>query len=332
MKVRVYQAFASNNSGSYVLLGSFASATVATGVKDELEKIFAEHHAWLSDPNEKGGRRWSEASSPLHAWAKGEGLTTTPSDGAGDDWPQYGDPPVVVTSDDQLLVYVGYTVTFPRLVGELVFKRGGRIAVELDHSHEPIVLTHEIFMEKGWEQQDEAARRIAAFRAAVDGGALATLHRREARSGRDDSRTASILRGGFWPGQIVLVHAPYDVAEGLVAVDALVAEHQLRSRVALFESPLHHPDPVRAYKNLDPLAGGFDVILWRAGPDLVATQRAVRTALGLELPAIAELVTKAPIELVRDVGEPDAERVRSLVAESGAEVELVRPESKHARG
>ena len=326
MRVRVYQAFASNNSGSYVLLGTFRDAAVTTSVKEELERIFAEHHAWLSDASQVGGRRGDP--SPLHAWAAARGLQSEPNVGADDDWPHYGEPPVVVASGDQLLVYVGYTVTFPRLAGELVYARGGRVSVELDHAHEPIVLSHEIWMHEGWKAREEAGRRIDAFRAAIDRGALA--HLQASRRSPEPERSAPVVRGGFWPGQIVLVQAPFDVVEGLRAVDALAAEHQLRARVSLFESPVHGDDPIRAYRAIDPLIGGFDVILWRVGPDVVATQRAMRTALGLETPAIAELVAKAPIELVRDVAEADAERVRALVAESGAEVELVRPESKRA--
>ncbi len=330
MKVRVYQAFASNNSGSYVLMGSFREVATATSVKAELERVFAAHQAWRDAANDPDGRPPPQETSPLHTWASAAGLASDPSDGADDDWPQYGPPPVVVASGAQLLVYVAYTITFPRLLGELVYRRGGRVTIELDHSHEPIVLAHEIWMESSWEpaQQEEAARRIAAFRAAVEGGAL----RSQARSIDDaEPRSAPVIRPGLWPGQIVLVHAPFDVAEGLRAVDALVAEHGLRTRVSLFESPVHDPDPVRAYRQLDPLFGGFDVILWRAGSDLVATQQAVRLATGLAAAPVAELVARAPIEILRDVSEPDAERARALVAATGAEVELVRPETKRAR-
>jgi hypothetical protein len=139
-----------------------------------------------------------------------------------------------------------------------------------------------------------------------------------------------VLRAGFWPGQIVLVHAPYDVADGMRAVDALAAEHRLRSRFSLFESPLHGPDPTRIFRSGDPKVGGHDVILWQAGADPTATLRALRTATGLDVAGTSELLARAPIEILRDVSAADAERARTLLETAGAEVEIVPPEAKRS--
>ncbi|MBN8612269.1 MAG: hypothetical protein J0L92_16865 [Deltaproteobacteria bacterium] len=238
MKIRVMQAFSGNNSGSYVLLGSFEDAARVDALSVELSEVFEAHARWLADRSAMGPR------SPLAELATKHGIETEPNVGAMDDWPTYGSMPAVVGLGSQLLIFVDYAVTFPRFLGELVYRNGGRVGAEVNHGHEAIVLVHEIWKKDGWNDRDAMERALAACRLDVEEGPFAALH----DEGEDATRRPKpIVRQGDWPGMITLVHAPIDVAAGAAAVRALVERHGLEQRLRLFESP-RSEDPLSAFR------------------------------------------------------------------------------------
>jgi hypothetical protein len=142
MKVQIWNAFASNNSGSYTLVGSFRDAELAAEVAAELARVSAEHEAWIQEWSQKG---WSKAPtpSPLEAFVLRHQLTRAEWAGAGvgSDWPAYGEDntPVVWAMGHQVFVHHDYTLTLPGAYGEFFYKRGGRVEAELGHTHHPLV-------------------------------------------------------------------------------------------------------------------------------------------------------------------------------------------------
>jgi hypothetical protein len=50
MRIRVFRAFASNNSGSYTLVGHFETIDGAREAEEALARLCADHSAWLETP------------------------------------------------------------------------------------------------------------------------------------------------------------------------------------------------------------------------------------------------------------------------------------------
>ena len=180
MRIRIWNAYASNNSGSYTIVGSFKDAQRASEVAGELAAVIAAHdrwvHRWAHEPTmpdvqttaaEKppasaleriagwvgAGKRASASDddtrsvhSPLRLFARTHGLNQELGVGEDDDWPEYGEPtcPTVASAGNQVLIHSRYTVSLPPLFGEFFHKRGGRVELELDHAHAPIAVVFEI--------------------------------------------------------------------------------------------------------------------------------------------------------------------------------------------
>jgi len=66
----------------------------------------------------------------------------------------------------------------------------------------------------------------------------------------------------------------------------------------------------------------FDVILKAAGPNKVATIKAVRSATGLGLKDAKGLVDSAPAAVKEGIEKAEAEDLKAKLEEAGAEVEL----------
>lgn len=150
MRIRIWNAYASNNSGSYTIVGSFSDEERASDVAGELAVVVAEHDRWH---RQFMGSHAPESSdepppSPLAQFALAHGLNAEAGVGESqDDWPTYVTPtcPGVVSTGKQVLIHSPYTVSLPALFGEYFHKRGGRVALELDHAHAPIAVVFEIW-------------------------------------------------------------------------------------------------------------------------------------------------------------------------------------------
>lgn len=169
MRLRAWNAFASNNSGSYTIVGRFPDEVTASAVARELEALVAEHDRWFEAQGYDRGE--ADPDSPLARFAAAQGLSTTQGVGEGSDWPEHGPAPQVLADGTQVVLYVDYTVTMPPLFGELMYRRGGRVDVELEHTHEPLVWVHEVWWP--WPGRDEAvvkAGRVRLLDALLDDG------------------------------------------------------------------------------------------------------------------------------------------------------------------
>ena len=80
MKIRIWNAFASNNSGSYVIVGSFPTEALAAEVSAELGAAAKAMSVWVQAP---------EGDSPLAALAAKYGIAYAPEDEGDDTWPQW---------------------------------------------------------------------------------------------------------------------------------------------------------------------------------------------------------------------------------------------------
>jgi ribosomal protein L7/L12 len=315
VKTRIIQAFSGNNSGAYVLVGTFHEVERASALAGELAHVFEQQAAWLNAKDRA-------ASTPLHDYAASQGIEASEQVGAGQDWPEYGELPSVIASGGQLLVFVDYAVTFPSFLGELVYKRGGRVAVELDHSHHPIVIVHEIWKHGGWTDAAATEAALSAFRMSVDSDALAPLY----EHATPKHAGPPILSGGFWPGMLRLVHAPADVAAAVRLVGELATSHGLTSRFSLFEAPMDEKDPLRSYRTFSNARGDHQVILWKPSVTVADTVRAVRSVTGLGLSEATELVQRAPIEVVLHVSQHDAQTAFDALRAVGADAEMLGPQ------
>jgi hypothetical protein len=163
MRIRVFRAFASNNSGSYTLVGHFETIEDAREAEEALARVCAEHSAWLETTQGADG-----GDPPLNRFARDQGLHLTPYSLEGD-WPD-GAPPGVARVGLQVLVHVPYTVTMPPVFGAFVYARGGRVEVELDHAHHALVVLFEFGCQVPWNEADgpERIRRMQPFRHALE--------------------------------------------------------------------------------------------------------------------------------------------------------------------
>lgn len=127
----------------------------------------------------------------------------------------------------------------PPTFGELMYARGGRVDVELDHAHEPIVSEITLWWPYQWSDADREAAELAliadlpkdeAIKAAlahVDGVAENPMC--------DDA--LAWCRGETAHRQPVIVGALFDdVVRGVQAVAALGARHGASHQVKLIEA------------------------------------------------------------------------------------------------
>jgi len=125
--VRSYTAFASNNSGSYTLVGSFQTSERAEEVAAVLNQLATD----MEDPE--------RTSNPVQELLRQAGLDA-PDDVAGyEDWPDlsYAARPEAVAVHQQVWWYCDYTISMPSELGHWMYTMGGKVDTELDHTHHP---------------------------------------------------------------------------------------------------------------------------------------------------------------------------------------------------
>lgn len=145
MRIRLWNAFASNNSGSYTIVGSFEDVGAAEGLAAEINPVLIEQSAWLAEPQRT-------APSPFHRLLSDNAIEPASFGGDDDDWPdEWSGPPQIAAIGRQIVLHCDYTVSMPRELGALIYRRGGRVDVELDHSHAPTVAIFDLWV--NWEER-----------------------------------------------------------------------------------------------------------------------------------------------------------------------------------
>ncbi len=234
MKIKIWNAFASNNSGSYTIVGNFPTSELAQDVAKELAAVVAAHDAWI----------WSEdrnSKSPLEIFAKTNSLNSATADNSIDEWPEYGrnTTPQVLAIDHQVFIHNGYTVTLPAIFGQYFYARGGRVNIELNHSHHPIVaiftfsvdykIRHKIDLQEKFSQ---VVRELTA-----DTGPL-SVGLREGHS------PAWKIVGSNFDIHLVIGACFEELLDSFREIERIAAGHSLRSNVRLFEAFSDNQDPL----------------------------------------------------------------------------------------
>jgi hypothetical protein len=319
MRVRIWNAYASNNSGSYTIVGSLPSAEVARAVADELSAMIEAHTAW----HDKAGYT-DDTDSPLAAFCRLHGLTWQAGRGAEHEWPDYSDDnrPRVVAVGTQVVLHHGYTVTLPPTFGEFIYKRGGRVEHEEDHAHYPIVAVATFWW--GWtkEQQSrmevERPRLIAALTAAdgVLGNTSPGAWPAAWRSGD----------GGFGDAPLTVGAIFADIIDGVTALHDLASRHGAEMRVRLHEAPDDIHDPLAHLRPSRPAPAEprFDLVVTDAGEHRRAVTTALFDAMGLFEGDADRRLAVLPSAVVRGLSAARADAVAAALRQAGATVDLVR--------
>jgi ribosomal protein L7/L12 len=321
MRIRIWTAFASNNSGSYTIVGSFASADAASTAAEALATALSEHHAYTARPDGESQR----ADPPFHRFVREQGLTLDSEDLAlGDDWPHHGPAPEVVALDTQVLVHVDYTVTMPRTLGEFFFRRGGRVDVEINHAHHPVACLFQLWVPSAWEPEvkDEAKRRLDALKEELAVTVLPPLVEWSPEYHRRPSEPAW---GREWSMLVLGVVFP-DLARGVAEVSRVARERGVSVRVRVFEPLDEAGDPLaamRAGPEREP--GAWQAVLWDPRDDRLAVLKAVREIAGLSLAEVRERLADLPCVVLDRVGREDAEEAVEKLRALGADAEAIRP-------
>ena len=257
---------------------------------------------------------------PLHDHMRDAGISSAPDLGEHE-WPNLGEAPSVVSAAEQVLVFVPYVQSFSRAFGELVYKRGGRVSIELQYAQR-VAMEHRLWSHDGDREQ---AAKFEAFREAIEDGAL-----REHFADVDGVvRNPPIIRIGH--AFLRLIHVSYDAAVVLQAVGELAARLQLETDVSLFEAPGNGEDPLRSLRAYNITPGDSQVILWQVGARLNDVIRAARSVTGLALAEATELVHRAPIEVLKGVSQREADIAFEALRAAGADVEILGPQHFPAR-
>ena len=162
MRIRIWNAFASNNSGSYTIVGRFESQESAAKVAAELLALVKAQSAWAQSNQSQ--------PSPLTVFAMKNRLSSQQEPGADGNWREYSqqEHPDVRTVGSHVFMYSDYQVSMTRLFGELIYARGGRVEYEVDHAHHPMAALFEIYWP--WEGKTKETIAVGARRI------LQTLH------------------------------------------------------------------------------------------------------------------------------------------------------------
>ena len=326
----VHAAWASNNSGSYTLVGSFddSEAARATGERlrtlfREMSALYAERQAEVMRLLAEGAKRiiLPDVETPMHRLVAAEGFTALPEDFIdGDSWPSDGgsaEENVLVTGQ-QVIVHVGWTMTMPRALAELFFKAGARIDVEIDHAHHRLVVVAGLYpLAYGKTAEEREAHRatLAKVRAEIDG----------LMSRQPPPR---------YPGEVPMSHAWHDEGHGLalgivpremvpelMAIRDVVERHELRMHVRVFEAIATGGDPLADMRvRVDGRAAGtWKVVLWGEGADRIAVMKVIRAHSSLGLDEAKQRLQDLPVELVEGVTKAFASDFARALRDAGAD-------------
>jgi hypothetical protein len=322
MTVRVWNAFASNNSGSYTIVGSFATRELASEVAAELTEAVKAHAAWLEA--EMAKQKYPlEGEPPLAAFVKQHGLTGYDRIGTSDDWPMDGaDMPSVLAVDQKVILHHGYTVTMPSAIGAYFYARGGRVDHELNHAHHPIVAVFELWVpwneRKGVDVPAKVASIVAALSA--DDGPLVTL-------AVPWHEPAWQSKEGFGEADLTVGAIFDDLAEGFGAVHRIACAHGLRTSVKVFEM-FAGADPLAFLRpSLPALPDRLCSVVIDGNASGDAFVRALGPLVHHDQAEINRVVAATPYTLRTGLARARAERLASVLREAGGTVS-VKPEPR----
>lgn len=314
MRVRIWNAYASNNSGSYTIVGWLPSEAVAYEVAAELTAMIEAHTAW----QEAGSGQADGSDSPLAAFCRTHGLSWSDGRGGYDDWPQYSADkrPRVAAIGSQVIVHHEYTASLPPTFGEFFYRKGGRVMHEDNHAHRPIVTIASFRWGWGSELAKVALPPFLAALTAPEGLLM---------QGSPTTWPSAWRAGG--PEEQLIVGAVFeDLIAGVSALNVTAGKHEARMHVRLYEAPDDDHDPFAHLRpsSPPPSVPRFDVVVRDAGRHRPALGAALLESFGLQERDVREQLMNLPCTLVRSLPMPRAEAAAAAIRRTGAAVDLVR--------
>lgn len=314
MRIFLFQAFASNNSGSYTIVGTFRDEAVAQSVAATLSKVTADHDVWHKK------HEWDEDGiSPLDEFAKQFGLHDS-KPGRGDEWPNYEDSPTVLVSGEQVLVHAPYTVSMPRVYGEFFYANGGRVQVELDHAHDDLAVEFTFWLNYNDPAKEE---KLDAFEARLRPELGALAERRE--YDRRPPIEPAWFRGAWGLRHLSVVFR--NLVDGVAHIGGVAKEMGIHSRLNVRECPNDVADPFATLRGGAIPGGLAGVILWRIG-DRIAAMKAVREVIGCGLDEAKKAIADLPSEVLDKVDIVYAKKAVETLKAAGCEAEVVVPSKR----
>ncbi len=311
MKLRIWNAYASNNSGSYTIVGSFPDAELAADVAEVLDGVVRAHAAWVK-ANEWTG---DGEGSPLAEFCRAHGMSWQKGVGVGEEWPYAGgdNTPRVAAIDHHVVVHHAYTVTLPRTFGEYFYKRGGRVDVEHDHAHHPLVTIVDFW----YLGEDEVLASLIAKLLDERGPLFTHADPSFAPAWRDDAKP---FDGA--PFRIAAVFG--DLVAGTAAVTAIARAAQVHTTVRVMEAFGAEGDPMAFLRPSSPVVPRFDVRLIDLGTQRQAVLDTIIDATGFYGHDVRERLEKLPTDVVRMTTGARAKQLAEVVERAGGAVEIVR--------
>ncbi|MGA9520123.1 MAG: hypothetical protein WBV82_01585 [Myxococcaceae bacterium] len=251
MHIQLWNAYASNNSGAYTIVGTFTSAETAAEIASTLAPVLEAQTKWADSDD---GAEAPDAPSPLRKFAAAEGL---PLEEGWIDWPAYGDDncPRVVAVGRQVLLHHSYTVSLPRFFGQWFYARGGRVERELDHTHHRLAVVFDVRWPHGSNEPGtvEERARIVVDRLTEPGGPLERFARPEVAPAWTSSSD--------WMEPALRLGACFDdLVEGVAAVQKVLQRFGAEAHIQIFEAWSDKEDPLgflRTQRGMD--GSGHDV-------------------------------------------------------------------------
>lgn len=310
MKIHVWNAFASNNSGSYVLVGRFANAARAAEVASELSLAAEQHAEWLR-------RRSGGDDGPLHDLARRLGFDARVS---GDDWPDDGfaAPPQVWAAGHQVFVHAPYTITLTTAFGHALYALGGRVESEIDHAHHPVVCLADAWLEERDLDDEARAARVQALVDRLceeDAGWLAHT---------DFRHGAAWMRGAVWFEPHLRIAAVFgDLCGGVRETSRLLKASGFACNFRVAEAWGDALDPLAQLRSSEPTT---NVTLMDVSIDAPLSEREAHAAawlvaesFGIDWERTVDVLLAAPGVLGRMWRPARAEALRDFLADLGVQ-------------
>jgi hypothetical protein len=319
MRIRVWNAYASNNSGSYTIVGSLPSAEVAREVADELGVMIEAHTAWRDTWDGKS----DIADSPLAAFCRTHGLSWSTRSGAWDDWPEHSDDnrPRVAAIGHQVIVHHQYTISLPTAFGELFYKRGGRVDNEENHAHHPLIVIATFWW--GWSRNDRAKMEIERPKLVT---ALTAADSVLAQVQPTDWPAAwRVARERFDDPPLTVGVIFPELIDGVSRLRAAAEQHGAQLQIRVHELPAVEHDPFAYLRPSSPapVVPRFDVVV-TACEDSLQVAAAIVEAFGLYQHDARQRLVDLPCMLARSIPQPRAEAAAARLRTAGATIDLVR--------
>jgi hypothetical protein len=308
VKIHLWNAFASNNSGSYTIVGRFPTEELAARVAAELSAVLEAHERWRRSPESR--HEDPERLSPLRAFTQAHSLTQSEAD-----WRDQGELRAWSTGH-QVFLHDPWTLTLQDSYEEFLRVRGGKVETRIRHVHGDLVSVFELH---GTPPKKTKAATVSAVveELYADDGPLVTL-------APFDVQPA--WREGSKPGEPVLtlgaVFQDLDLASSYTAVEGIARRHGLRVTVRVSEEPSQgalawlrpsHPPLARKL---------FDVWILEAGHSVKEVARRLvelRRGRYIDGPTVLKWI---PDAVLKRLTRERAEQAVQLLRQGGANAEL----------